>query len=284
MQSDNLKRVLEKLEGKQKAIRVDYFNPSINEAELYYFYYNKNSDPCVVHCPCGEKITEEYVGISLPSSVHMDYDLRPDSKITESELARIIKAYKILTENVLRKNVENGKVIRKRVTTIEKPKTIKPLVNKVKGKQAGLYAQTAVARVKRKRSNNVRDILNLDKQAKKDKSVLEIKENTMNLNDFTRRPNKLNETYCTYPQAKSIAANIVDAMYKKTLPSYSIKFPSTGLAKVDQRGFSIEFGMTNKKYVAREALEDAIAKDILGRFSRGEQLDADVRDKIALGK
>lgn len=141
-----------------------------------------------------------------------------------------------------------------------------------------------MAKIKRERSNNVRDVLNLDKQAKRDKSVLENKETLMNLNDFQRRPNKLHETYCTFPQAKSIAVNIVDAMYKKTLPHYSIKFPQTALAKVDQKGFSIDFGMVNRKYMAREALEDAIAKDILGRYSRGEDLDADVKDKIALKK
>lgn len=284
MHSDNLRKVLGILEQKTEALRVEYYDRSLNEADLYYFYYNKNNDPCLVTCPVGGKITEDSIAISLPSSVHQDLDLRPGSNVSEGQLAQVIKAYKILTENVLRKNVQDGRVIRKRVSTISKPRRIKSLVNKVKGKKAGLFAQSAMAKIKRERSNNVRDVLNLDKQAKRDKSVLENKETLMNLNDFQRRPNKLHETYCTFPQAKSIAVNIVDAMYKKTLPHYSIKFPQTALAKVDQKGFSIDFGMVNRKYMAREALEDAIAKDILGRYSRGEDLDADVKDKIALKK
>lgn len=284
MYSERLKKVVEKLNSKQEALRVEYFDRSLNEADLYYFYYNQKNDPCLVSCPVGEKITEDSIAISLPSSVHQDLDLRPGSNVSEGQLAQVIKAYKILTENVLRKNVENGRVIRKRVTTIEKPKTVHSLVNKVKGKKAGLYAQTAIANVKRNRSNNVRDLLDLDKQAKKEKSVLEIKENKMNLHDFTRRPNKLNETYCTYPQARSYAVNIVDAMYKKSLPNYSIKYPQTALGKVDQRGFSINFGMNNTKFVAREALEDAIAKDIMGRFSRGEELDPKVKEQLAINK
>lgn len=282
MYSEKMKSILEKLNNKVEAIRVDYFDKSLNEADLYYFYYNQNNDPCVVSCPVGDKITHESIAISLPSSVHMDLDFRGSSKITESQLAQVIKAYKILTENVLRKNVEDGKVIRKRVTTIEKPNTVHSLVNKVKSKKAGLYAQSAAARVKRNRSNNLRDLLDLDKQAKKNKSVLEIKENTMQRQEMTRRFTRVNETYCTYPQARSIAVNIVAALAKHKIDGYPIKYPQTALGQVDQRGFSINYGMSNRKWVAKEFLEDAIAKDIMGRYARGEEIDSKVKDQLAL--
>lgn len=141
MHSDNLRKVLGILEQKTEALRVEYYDRSLNEADLYYFYYNKNNDPCLVTCPVGGKITEDSIAISLPSSVHQDLDLRPGSNVSEGQLAQVIKAYKILTENVLRKNVQDGRVIRKRVSTISKPRRIKSLVNKVKGKKAGLFAQ-----------------------------------------------------------------------------------------------------------------------------------------------
>lgn len=284
MYSDRIKAVLEKWNNKVEAIRVDYYDKSLNEADLYYFYYNQNNDPCLVSCPMGERITEDSIAISLPSSVHMDLDFRKAANISEGDLAQVIKAYKILTENVLRKNVQDGKVIRKRVTTIERPKTVHSLVNRVKSKKAGLFAQTAIARAKRNRSNNVRDLLDLDKQAKKDKSVLEIKENTMQRQEMTRRFNRVHETYCTYPQARSIAVNIVAALAKHKIEGYKIKYPQTALGQVDQRGFSINYGMNNRKWVAKEFLEDAIAKDIMGRYARGEEIDADVKDQIALAK
>lgn len=282
--SEKLNRVLEKLDNKVEAIQVSYYDRLNEDATLYYFYYNQNNDPSIVACAPGSKPTRDSIAISLPSSVHQDLDFRPGSKITESQLESVIKTYKILTENVLRKNIENGRVVRKRVTTIEKPDRIKPLVNKVKSKKAGLYAQTAAARVKRQRSNNVRDILNLDKQAKKNKSVLEYKENTMNRNDFNQRPNRLNETYMTYPQARSIADDIVNTLYTKKLASYNIKYPQTGTCVVDQKGFSIDFGMLNRKYMAKEQLLDYIAKDILGRCSRGEELPEEVAKSITLHK
>ena len=276
-----LNSLVERLENKIPAIKVNFYNPDLNEAELYYFYYNQNHDPCIIPSHFGDKLTEDSIGISLPSSVHMDYDLRPNSRITEGQLAQVIKAYKILTENVLRKNIENGRVVRKRVTTIQKPKRITPLVNKVKGKKAGLYAQTAVAKAKRRRSNNVRDILNLHKQPKKDISVLESKENRMQ-RQTAQRFNRVNETYCTYPQARSIAVNIVAALAKKKIDGYSIKYPQTAFATVDQRGFSIKFGTLNTKWVAQEFLEDVIAKDIMGRFARGEELDPQVKNQVAV--
>lgn len=284
MYSDKFKAVLEKWNNRVEAIRVDYYDKSLNEADLYYFYYNQNNDPCLVSCPVGDKITEDSIAISLPSSVHMDLDFRKAANITEGDLAQVIRAYKILTENVLRKNVQDGKVIRKRVTTIERPKIVHSLVNKVKSKKAGLFSQTAIARAKRNRSNNVRDLLDLDKQAKKDKSVLEIKENTMQRQEMTRRFNRVHETYCTYPQARSIAVNIVAALAKNKIEGYKIKYPQTALGQVDQRGFSINYGMNNRKWVAKEFLEDAIAKDIMGRYARGEEIDADVKDQIALAK
>ena len=284
MYSDKFKAVLEKWNNRVEAIRVDYYDKSLNEADLYYFYYNQNNDPCLVSCPVGDKITEDSIAISLPSSVHMDLDFRKAANITEGDLAQVIRAYKILTENVLRKNVQDGKVIRKRVTTIERPKIVHSLVNKVKSKKAGLFSQTAIARAKRNRSNNVRDLLDLDKQAKKDKSVLEIKENTMQRQEMTRRFNRVHETYCTYPQARSIAVNIVAALAKHKIEGYKIKYPQTALGQVDQRGFSINYGMNNRKWVAKEFLEDAIAKDIMGRYARGEEIDADVKDQIALAK
>lgn len=284
MYSDKFKAVLEKWNNRVEAIRVDYYDKSLNEADLYYFYYNQNNDPCLVSCPVGDKITEDSIAISLPSSVHMDLDFRKAANITEGDLAQVIRAYKILTENVLRKNVQDGKVIRKRVTTIERPKTVHSLVNKVKSKKAGLFSQTAIARAKRNRSNNVRDLLDLDKQAKKDKSVLETKENTMQRQEMTRRFNRVHETYCTYPQARSIAVNIVAALAKNKIEGYKIKYPQTALGQVDQRGFSINYGMNNRKWVAKEFLEDAIAKDIMGRYARGEEIDADVKDQIALAK
>lgn len=282
--SEKLKSISEKLDDIIEVIRVDYYNPITEDANLYYFYYNQNSDPCVVSCAPGEKITEDSIAISLPSSVHLDLDFRPNSNITEGELSQVIQAYKILTENVLRKNIKDGKVIRKRVTTIKKPKVIHPLINTAKRKKAGFLAQTAMAKVKRNRSNNVRDLLNLDKQPKKDISVLENKEHTMQRQDMNRRFNRINETYCTYPQARSIAVNIVDALYRHKIDGYSIKYPQTALGQVDQRGFSINYGMSNRRWVAREALEDAIAKDIMGRFARGEELDPKVQEQIALGK
>lgn len=280
--SEKLNRVVERLNNKVEALQVSYYDSLNEDATLYYFYYNQNNDPTIVACPAGTKPTSESIAISLPSSVHQDLDFRPNSTISEIQLESVIKTYKILTENVLRKNVENGRVVRKRVTTIEKPDIIKPLVNKVKSKKAGLYAQTAAARIKRKRSNNVRDILNLDKQAKKNKSVLEYKETTMNRNDFNRRPNRLNETYMTYPQARSIADDIVNTLYTKKLASYNIKYPQTGTCVVDQKGFSIDFGMMNRKYMAKEQLLDYIAKDILGRCSRGEDLPDEVAKFITL--
>ena len=282
--SEKLNKVVERLNNKVEAIQVVYYDKISEDATLYYFYYNQNNDPSIVSCSIGDKPTSQSVAISLPSSVHQDLDFRSGSSITESQLESVIKNYRILTENVLRKNVENGRVIRKRVTTIEKPDRITPLVNKVKSKKAGLYAQTAAARIKRKRSNNVRDILNLDKQAKENKSVLEYKENTMNRNDFNRRPNRLNETYMTYPQARSIADDIVNTLYTKKLASYNIKYPQTGTCVVDQKGFSIDFGMMNRKYMAKEQMLDYIAKDILGRCSRGEELPEEVAKKITLHK
>ena len=280
--SEKLNKVIEKLNSKIEAIQVSYYDKLNEDATLYYFYYNQNNDPTIVSCPIGEKPTSESLAISLPSSVHQDLDFRPNSTISESQLESVIKTFKILTENVLRKNVENGRVIRKRVTTIEKPNRIKPLINKVKSKKAGLYAQTAAAKVKRQRSNNVRDILNLDKQAKKDKSVLENKENIMNKNDFNRRTYKLHETYMTYPQARSIADDIVNTLYTKKLASYNIKYPQTGTCEKEKKGFSIDFGMMNLKKKTKEQLLDYIAKDILGRCSRGEELPEEVAKKITL--
>ena len=282
--SEKLNKVIERFNSKVEAIQVTYYDKMNEDATLYYFYYNQNNDPTIVSCPVGEKPSVDSIAVSLPSSVHQDLDFRSRSSITETQLESVIKNYKILTENVLRKNVENGKVIRKRVTTIEKPNRIKPLVNKIKSKKAGLYAQTAIARVKRNRSNNIRDILNLDKQVNKNKSVLENKETIMNRNDFNHRPNRLNETYMTYPQARSIADDIVNTLYTKKLASYNIKYPQTGTCIVDQKGFSIDFGMTNRKYMAKEQLLDYIAKDILGRCSRGEELPEEVAKSITLHK
>ena len=128
------------------------------------------------------------------------------------------------------------------------------------------------------------DILDLDKQAKKDKSVLENKENTMQRQQMTRRFNRLHETYCTYPQARSIANDILNTLYTKKIPSYNCKYPQTATLEVDQRGFSINFGANNKKYLAKEALLDYIAKDIMGRASRGEELSGDITKFITLHK
>ena len=277
--SQKLQKVLERLDNKVKALQVAYYDKLTEDACLYYFYYNENNDPTILSCPANSAPTSESIAVSLPSSVHQDLDFRPSSNISEIQLESVIKTYKILTENVLRKNVENGRVIRKRVTTIEKPQTIVPLVNKVKNKKAGLYAQTASARIKRNRSNNVRDILNLDKQTKKDKSVLENKENTMQ-----QRFRRVNETYMTYPQARSIANDILNTLYTKKIPSYNCKYPQTATLEVDQRGFSINFGANNKKYLAKEALLDYIAKDIMGRASRGEELSGDITKFITLHK
>lgn len=278
--SEKLKNAVEKLNNRVPAIQVSYYDRLHEDATLYYFYYNQNSDPTIVACPNGQKPTSSSRAVSLPSSVHQDLDFRPNSHITEAQLESVIKTYKILTENVLRKNVENGRVIRKRVTTIEKPERIIPLVNKVKSRKAGMFGQTALARVKRNRSNNVRDMLNLDKQAKKNKSVLENKENTMQ----DRRFRRVNEVYMTYPQARSIADDIVNTLYTKNLSSYNLKYPQPGTCIVDQKGFSINFGMTNKKYMAKEQLLDYIAKDIMGRASRGEEFPEEVAKVITLHK
>lgn len=280
--SEKLNKIVEKLNNKIEAIQVSYYDKVNEDATLYYFYYNQNNDPSIISCPVGSKPSSDSIAVSLPSSVHQDLDFRPGSNITETQLESVIRSYRILTENVLRKNIENGKVVRKRVTTIDKPNRIQPLVNKVKSKKAGLYGQTAAARIKRKRSNNIRDILNLDKQAKKEKSVLEYKENAMNRNDFTRRVNKLNETYMTYPQARSIANDIVNILSTKKLSSYNLKYPQTGTCDVDQKGFSVDFGMMNRKYMAKEQLLDYIAKDIMGRCSRGEELPEEVKKQITL--
>ena len=43
-------------------------------------------------------------------------------------------------------------------------------------------------------------------------------------------------------------------------------------------------GVKIESDVAKEFLEDAIAKDIMGRYARGEEIDADVKDQIALAK
>ena len=278
--SEKLQNAVNKMNNKVSAIQVSYYDRLHEDATLYYFYYNQNNDPTVVACPSGEKPTSSSLAVSLPSSVHMDLDFRPSSGITEADLETVIKTYKILTENVLRKNVENGRVVRKRVTTIEKPNRIIPLVNKVKSKKAGLFGQTAMARIKRKRSNNIRDILNLDKQAKKNKSVLENKENTMQ----DRRFRRVDEVYMTYPQARSIADDIVNTLYTKKIASYSIKHPQSGTCVVDQKGFSIDFGGMNKKYMAKEQLLDYIAKDILARASRGEELSGEITKFITLHK
>ena len=276
--SEKLENVIEKMNNRVSAIQVSYYDRLNEDATLYYFYYNQNNDPTIIACPPNSKPSSSSVGVSLPSSVHMDLDFRPNSGITEADLEKVIKTYKILTENLLRKNVENGKVIRKRVTTINKPNKITPLVNKVKSKKAGLYAQTAIARVKRKRSNNVRDILNLDKQAKKDKSFLENKENRMQNRTFKR----IHEIYMTYPQARSIADDIVNTLYTRKISSYVIKYPQNGTCVVDQKGFSIDFGGMNKKYMAKEQLLDYIAKDVLAKASRGEELSGEITKFITL--
>lgn len=106
----------------------------------------------------------------------------------------------------------------------------------------------------------------------------------MQRQEMTRRFNRLNETYCTYPQARSIAVNIVNALSKGKVEGYPIKYPQTALGQFDQRGFSINYGMSNRKWVAREFLEDAIAKDIMGRYARGEEIDDKIKDQIALKK
>ena len=276
--SEKLQNVADRLNNKVEAIQVSYYDRLNEDACLYYFYYNQNNDPTIISCPDGEKPTIDSVAVSLPSSVHQDLDFRPN-KITEAQLESVIKTYKILTENVLRKNVENGRVIRKRVTTIDKPNRITPLVNKVKSRRAGMLGQTALAKVKRNRSNNVRDILNLDKQAKKNKSVLE-KENIMQQRSYHR----VNEVYMTYPQARSIADDIVNTLYTKKIASYTISHPQAGTCTVDQKGFSIDFGGLNKKYMAKEQLLDYIAKDIMAKASRGEELPDEVAKKITLHK
>ena len=40
--------------------------------------------------------------------------------------------------------------------------------------------------------------------------------------------------------------------------------------------------MMNQKWMAKESMEDAIAKDIMGRFSRGEELDPAVTKVVTL--
>lgn len=274
MSSEKLKHVLEALNDRVSALKVSFLKEDSGGAELYYFYYNDKNDPVLVECPDGDE--EELIGVSLPSSVHQDLDLRPHSTVTESQLTKVIQSYKILTENTLRKNVENGRVIRKRVTTIKKPKTVSTLKNKVSGKKASLFSKTAIANVKRKRSNNVRDVLNLDKESKI------LKENKENSMKTTRKPRKINETYCTYPQARSMAIDIMNTLVTGKLPSYQLKYPQTGTAVINQKGFSIDWGMLNTKYMAKESMADYIAKDIMGRFARGEDLDDKVTKVVTL--
>ena len=278
MSSERLKKVLESLNRRTKALKASYIKEDGGGCE-YYFYYNDKQDPVLIECPCGKQPDENSIGVTLPSSVHQDLDLRPYSKVTEKQLTQVIESYKILTEMTLRKNVKNGRVIRKRVTSIEKPKKMSTLKNKINGKKASLFSKTAIANVKRKRSNNVRDVLNLDKQSKE---IKEQKENLMNRFDFLKKPRKINETYCTYPQARSMAIDIMNTLVTKKLKSYNIKYPQTGTAVIDQRGYCIDWGMLNRKWMAKESMEDYIAKDIMGRFSRGEDLDPEVSKVVTL--
>lgn len=278
MSSEKLKKVLEKLNNIVEATRVSYFNEDSGAVE-YYFYYNDKQDPVLVQCPFGEYPDENSIGVTLPSSVHQDLDLRPHSTVTEGQLAKVIQSYQILTEMTLKKSVKNGRVIRKRVLSIKKPKRISTLKNKIDGKKASLFSKTAVANVKRKRSNNVRDVLNLDKQAN---DLKENKEKLMNRFDLTRGNRKLHEIYITYPAARSIAIDIMNTLITKKLPSYNLKYPSTGTCTIDRRGYCIDYGMMNQKWMAKESMEDAIAKDIMGRFSRGEELDPAVAKVVTL--
>lgn len=271
--SEKLNHVLERLNNKEKAIHAHYMNEDGGGCE-YYFYYNRKNDPVLVECPEGTTPNENSIGINIPSSVHLDYDLRSNSLITESQLTRIIQAYKILTENILRKNVKNGRVVRKRVALIDKPKQLSDLKNKIDGKKAALYSQTAIANVKRKRSNNVRDVLNLDKQPK---------ETIMNRNDIFNQRSRLSEArYCTYPQAHAIAETIIAAMQAGKIKEYQIKYPTPATATITQRGYCVEFGPMNRKWMAEQAMSDYIARDILGRYGRGEDIDQKIKYEVGI--
>ena len=267
--SSKLKNHLEKLNNYIEAVQAKYLleNGQIID---YYFYYNENSDPVLAYSE-----GQEPIAINIPSSVHNDIALTKD-KVTITELNQVINSYRMITENQLEKTVTNGKVIRKRVKTIKKPERVLNLKNKITGKKASLFSKTAVANVKRKRSNRVRDILNLDKKN-------ESKEKEMGTRElFNRQSHKLNETYCTYPEARSIAIDIDNCLYLDKFQFYPIKYPTAALAKMDKTGWYIEFGSFNKKWMSQDQWQDIIAKDILQRFARGEDLPEEIKGHITL--
>ena len=51
---------------------------------------------------------------------------------------------------------------------------------------------------------------------------------------------------------------------------------------MDKTGWYIEFGSFNKKWMSQDQWQDIVAKDILQRFSRGEDLPEEIKGHITL--
>ena len=66
------------------------------------------------------------------------------------------------------------------------------------------------------------------------------------------------------------------------IKQYQIKYPVAATASISPKGYCVEFGAMNRKWMAEQALCDYIAKDIMGRYGRGEDLDAKVKFEVGI--